>query len=310
MTRIFLFFVLLGISACALPTEYEAPDSFVSLEEQQAIKFIKFGDDFFLKGRYVDAELEYLKALYLYSDYDNIRVDLVNVLIRQGLFDESLEQLNILIEKSPNNPDLLLLKAFYYSEMQEYDLAIKSYNQTLENLDSLKNIVELKKYKELIFNNLSTIQFKIGLEDEAIESAFQAYMVNKNYFQKSRLAKLQIATGRENIFYDDLSEFERLNSQKIKYVANYLIILFLKEEFNTAKNLSARIKEITGYSISLTPQVELINYILNEKEDIESGKEEINEKTEEFLENINKNEQIKLYWPVGLLEVVGEQTLS
>ena len=305
MARFLPILILFSLISCTLPTAQKNPDDFVSLREQKAILYLKLGDDFFLKGRYVAAELEYRKALYLFNDFENIRINLINVLIRQGLFDQAQEELEILLNKDPKNPDFLALKALLYSEKQEYNVAISYYFESLNNIDSL-DLAQRNRYKELIYNNLSTIQFKLGLENEAIENAFNAYKVNKNYFQKARLAKLQIASGREEIFYDDLGELERLNNQKIEYIANHLIVLFLKNEFNLAKNLSSRIKETSGYSTSIMPQVELINYLLNDKRDIESGVNKIDEKTQEFLDNLHNNEQVKLYWPLGLLKEVGE----
>lgn len=306
--KTFLFLIIVSLSACIVPSAEKIPFTFVSEDETLAIEISREADELFLKGRYAEAELKYRQASYLFPKANNIKINLANSLIRSGQKEESLLLIEELLEKTKEEDfiDILILKAFYHLSFYQYDKSLKTYKVVLDRIDALEDFKESKRYKEVIYNNLSSLNFKIGNEFEAICSAYNAYFQNKSINKKEKIARFQIATGSKNL-YSENKDFNNFSNLKMSYHSSYLVHLFMNND-EEAKDYALRIKKLSKYSSSKYPEVELIDYLLNtkESEELEGSEGSVDEEDLEFIESLELDKapksSIALYWPIELLD--------
>lgn len=286
--------LLLLLSACTLPVQDRENNSFVSSKEQDAIQLVREGNDYFLQGRFIPAELKYRQAMFLFPQADNIKVNLANTLLKTGQFDEGLSMASDLLEKEPENIDYLLLAAKIHLERNKIDRAIERYNDAL----SIAREKELKKYEVKILDNLSALYFNIGEEEQALCYALQSFSLEKNPFKKGKFARLQTAYGLKDKM-DIFPEQQNLNKNEEDFLFWRMQLAYAGRDYEQAKEILSQIKLLNHEVKELSTGIRFFDLLLNQPEDMTDK-----EKTE-IIESLAPEEKIidevSLYWAADII---------
>ena len=310
------FLVLL--SACVLPQPNELPDNFVSKKEQVAITLIREANESFLKGRYIDAEINYRKALYLFPNAVNTKVNLFNTLIRLGLFAEARGLLRELKDTDYAKYDLTLSRAIYAYLNMDFEQAIKSYQNvlTLPVKDPVQegvkeNVLQANAY-EKISSNLSSLSFLVGKEEDSLCFAYQANFFAKNPRQKARVNRLRLALGLKDLYKESEDSQINIGQEQKDLLVLEAISRYLNADLNSALNIISQLEELLGAGINSYPEITLVHYLIDKIEnrvDSEFDHEEALELISATYNDGKFGSQIRLYWPVDLIDhlvVIGQ----
>ena len=104
--------------------------------EQPEKQFIRQGNDFYKQNNFVDAEVQYKKALEENLNYEKANYNLGNAIYEQNRFKEALPMYELVSKTTENT----LTKAESYHNMgnslmseKQYDKAIEAYKNSLRN---------------------------------------------------------------------------------------------------------------------------------------------------------------------------------
>ena len=283
-----------------MPKQGGLPDTFISRQEQQAIAFVNQGNDLFNKGRYQESEGYYRQALELFPQADNIKVNLANALIRNSLESEARIITAELLLKDPQNKDYLLLSALIEYFQKDYKQAAEKYEKILDD-ESL----EIKDdEKNQIYNNLSTIYFMLGEEQEAFCLADFAYRVRKDSENKNRLARLTLALmpGREGVL--DKRPDGTISRSDTEFFLYSTLFYFSKGDFKKAIDLAAELESLSRGSDTYVEQARTIELLAKHKlgDITEEQSEELSKGILNFYNGDILKDNIRLYWPIEVIE--------
>ena len=121
---------------------------------------------------YKDAGYLLARALDLSPDYDPARLSYANLLYKRQLPFEALEQINILLEKDPQNNQYLTLKAVNLALANQHDQALIIFEKIIKD-HGIKN-------SQLHLSYGHTLR-AVGRLDEAIESSKNAISTKTGY---------------------------------------------------------------------------------------------------------------------------------
>jgi tetratricopeptide (TPR) repeat protein len=112
-----LLFVLSILTSCAVPPAAIDTAGFVQSRELQTAGLVREGLQYLDQGRYIDAELSFGQALYLFPTADNVQENLAIALIGSGQLREAESILQELVRKYPKAARLHnRLGELYYSD--------------------------------------------------------------------------------------------------------------------------------------------------------------------------------------------------
>jgi len=126
-----LFFILVLISSIVYGQKTK-----MKIVDQPEKKVIREGNNFYNQNNYVDAEVQYKKALELNPNYDKASYNLGNAIYQQNRFKEALPMYDLVTKTTENK----LTKAENFHNMgnvfmkeKNYDKAIEAYKNSLRN---------------------------------------------------------------------------------------------------------------------------------------------------------------------------------
>lgn len=126
-----IFFIIVLISS--IVHGQKTKTKIVDLPEK---KVIRDGNNFYNQNNYVDAEVQYKKALELNPNYDKASYNLGNAIYQQNRFKEALPMYDLVTKTTENK----LTKAENFHNMgnvfmkeKNYDKAIEAYKNSLRN---------------------------------------------------------------------------------------------------------------------------------------------------------------------------------
>jgi len=126
-----IFFILVLISSVVYGQKTKT-----KIVDQPEKKVIRDGNNFYNQNNFVDAEVQYKKALELNPNYDKASYNLGNAIYQQNRFKEALPMYDLVTKTTENK----LTKAENFHNMgnvfmkeKNYDKAIEAYKNSLRN---------------------------------------------------------------------------------------------------------------------------------------------------------------------------------
>ncbi len=296
--RHFLLIIWLYISACALPNEaLRQVESFVPKEEQVAIQLVREGSDYFLKGRYYNAEMKFREADFLFPKQKNIEINLINTLIKSQQFDAAKDSITQLSRRLPEDLDVMILYAKYYQAIGNYQAAIERWNASLV----MARKFEVIDYQATIAENLSAIYFLIGEEDLALQYEGHSFHLLNNPEVKANYARLQVALG-----LDRFSEDLKVNPNRLsKLDQDFLTWQLLMTQVANAEHSTKLINQMrlfNGEKTKLSLDLQFLE-IISKIEIAPEDKDALQEKILPALwREGSLKPDVRLYWPINLIQ--------
>lgn len=164
MRIVALIVVLSFLSSCAVPPAAIDTAGFVQSRELQTAGLVREGLQFLGQGRYVDAELSFRQALYLFPGADNVRENLAIALIGTGQLGESETILLELARKYPR-------ASRFYNRLGELYYTDRRYTESLAALNKALTVAfSRREYATAAatLRSLATLSEQRGLGEEAV----------------------------------------------------------------------------------------------------------------------------------------------
>lgn len=164
LSSIFKFFLIsILLFGCALPREERVNQSFVPDKELFAANLVKEGLNYYGRSRYVEAEMRFQQALYLFPNLDGVKQNLAVVLEDQGRFEEARDiYLELRTRKEGTNSFLLSLgrvsvRLGQYTDAEDYFQ--QGFDMAWETADW--------GWAAMFARSLSSLYFRLGDEERA-----------------------------------------------------------------------------------------------------------------------------------------------
>lgn len=299
---IFLFSIILWTQACVLPQK-ASHNNYISDVEQDTIKAYREGNEYFIKGRYLMAEMRYLKALDYYPREKNIRVNLVNSLIKTQQFKRAQANIDVLQNWFSEDIDILLLQAKLYLAQEKYRDVIALYEQGL----ALAAEYDLKDLEKQIYTNLSSLYFQIGKEQEALCAAIKLLEIESKPENYARVARQLIAQG-----YAEIPEYlqmsvEHLSRADQEYLEALIYLAYLTEDYKLLRDLITRLEILIDEGelkteLSYLRNLDLLRDTTGLK--VYRLKKDLKSQREKLYQEDEPNAYLRIYWPARLLKSI------
>lgn len=303
--RFFSVLILISLCSCALPAPEFEKQQFVPRKDIVANSLYQEGLTLYKSGRFIDSEMKFRQALYLFPEAENIRSSMALVMKSNGLYAEAEAIYRDLVEKYPEVNEYKYNLADTLYRKGDISAAFEYFNQALlgfeEDLDTVKAAA--------ISRTMASVNFLRGREEDAFCFSQIAYSYTPDQIQMVRHIKILFALG----FYNRAKSLidivvsavpETKDPSLLKLAAmNYYALSDMEE----AKNLMQRaIDHQTSLKV-IEPELETIKNVFAFKfPDWQSetiGEEEIEEEEKpQFV----FNEQVTLYWPHNLVSAYYE----
>ncbi|MCB0329920.1 MAG: hypothetical protein KDD70_09660 [Bdellovibrionales bacterium] len=183
------------VAGCALPSESKLPENFISRFEVDLQDEVAKGLQAAKRGRYVDAEFSFRKALAANPQNEKILMNLATALGRQQEFSESENIYRSLLQRNPDNVAVKSALARLYADQLEYDAARKLYREILDQTEE-----EEAKYVDIrvsSLRSLAAIAFRLGDEELATCYSEEAAALGQaSPVEKARHARLLLSRGQ------------------------------------------------------------------------------------------------------------------
>lgn len=300
---------LLFLSACALPAPEREAQEFVPDSELEAVSLVHEGLDFYNRGRFFDAELNFRLSLHLFPNALNIKENLAVVLRSEGLTDEALVLYKELLTVDPKSSRYLTGLAQTYVVAGEFALARKVYEQVLEQAIETGDNGLVSSHSR----SLAVIAWRLGDEESARCHSEVAMRAQENAGELSRHARMLLAVGDFKTAQSLIESFSA-NHPEVKPASVLTISAmtkFAKSEFLESKEYLDEALAIRQVEPGLHYELSVMRELLNERLAAASGNEAepehelSDEEAEEILNLFSKeafNANVVLFWPAPLLE--------
>ncbi|RMG41894.1 MAG: hypothetical protein D6719_07540 [Candidatus Dadabacteria bacterium] len=245
------------ITADADKVQHRSP--FVSKKEVLGVTLAREGLHYYSKGRYVDAELKFRQALYLFPEADNIRLNLAVVLDRVGQYQESISNYQKLLGHDPDELIFWAGLAHVYVSSGDYNRALKIYRQSLIKALDDKDFKRAASFSE----SLAALNFKLGFEEEARCYSELAYVLDSGQLQLENYLKLLVATNQITRSKSLLAALEP--RQRSPFVMEQFAILeYLDGNYQRAASMIANALE-NNHNPGLNLELELIKELIHNR---------------------------------------------
>ncbi|MEI8313637.1 MAG: hypothetical protein WCH98_23050, partial [Verrucomicrobiota bacterium] len=175
------------ISGCALPVpEGSELSSFVPERELRAVEISQQAMYDFNRNRYVDAELGFRQALYMYPGLENLRANLAASLERTGQFDEAAGIYKEMSERTPQSAAYMAGIARVRVASGDYRGGIEAYYQAY----ALAAVLGDAGLSANIARSVSALAFRIGDVETAECFAALTYSLRSSDDELKRYARL------------------------------------------------------------------------------------------------------------------------
>jgi len=289
----------LALSCCA-PPQPSIPDShgFVTEQELSTVRAAQLGEQYFRQGRFVEAEMQYRKALSRFPTADNLRESFALVIAANGQEELAIDELERLSAKYPNSYRYVVRIAEILLKSGDSSSALRYLSRAGEVAKSV-NDIEGQIY---ISRLLSHLYFAQGAEQEALCASHDALELS-NYREQQKIehAKVLMAMNR---FKDAVQLFPAPATDLAALKENDDILIVRALAAFNAKDLQ-QVKgfkdqgEVSGIDDpKVKAEISLIDRCLEpQKED------QTSEELEESLSGIPQLKSInQLQWPIELYE--------
>jgi len=279
MRKVLLLAVFCFVS-CALPRPY-LEQKFISPKEMTAISLVREGFSYFEQGRFVDAELKFRQALYLFPKVVNTRKNLALTLERLQNYEESEALYKKLLEETPDSIDLKGSLAALYYTWGKFDKAIPLYK---EALDQALNVPDGTKANTMA-RSLSVLYFKIGNEEEALcYSEFASFLLAQPP-EIYKMAKLWVALGYNQKAKDQIESFFTLIKARTDPQLLYALALanFGLGDKVAALDAASDALDQHAADLGLDNQINLVEFFSEDSENAEGEKDQALEKKQDQL---------------------------
>ena len=209
----FLVSLIACMMGCALPNQGKLPDRYVSEFERDVEQEVAFGLQAAQKGRYVDAEFSFRKALLAVPQNERLQLNLATALGRQQLFQDA-ERIyrQVLLQ----NPESVVAKsglARLYIDQGEYSRAEKLFLEVVRDADQAEEPARYVDVRSAAYRNLAAIAFRQGYEEESTcYSSLALQERPSNVPERVRHIKLLLSRGLFSQLEDDLKDVEPVGS--------------------------------------------------------------------------------------------------
>lgn len=193
----------------------------ITIEFQKALPFFNKGMEFFKSERFIEAAVQFEKAVEAKPDFFEAFDNLAASYFRSELFEKSIEAAKKALEINPNSVETIKLIAIAYSNLGDEDTA-------LDYMNELKELPGENLTAEELYN-LAVVAANQGNDEEARE-----------YFERSIQVKPDFALAHYQL---GLCYFRLNNMQGAKMeLEEYLALEPEGENADMAKNLLSHLK--------------------------------------------------------------------
>jgi len=188
-------FLLFGYG-CALPPSQSSTSPYVSVNDSALIEAVRDGLGYANQGRFINAEFSFRKALFYSPENFDVQLNLATVLGEQRIYSEAKALLRHLLLKSPGDMRVLGAVARLAVSEGDYESAKRFYHKILEVIVTAATPEKYDSIRRNVLLSLSTIAFRLGMEEEALcNSELALRDLGRNVEQSARHANLLLATG-------------------------------------------------------------------------------------------------------------------
>ncbi len=300
---------LVLLMGCASP-DVRRPQKLVSDKELLAIALVREGSTNFAQSRFMDAEIKFRQALYLYPDAQNIQRDLAISLGKLGFLSEA-EQL---LARLPNEASqITLLKAAMYYENGELAKARAAYMQALGDL-----LTNNKTQQALdVTRSLAVLEFLQGHEEEALCYSYSAFaLANPGVSSPTvldegvRHAKLLLALGAVRSSQEFATKLidPKVTQGDARVYFNLALTNYALGDVKNAINNVVKSKESGATDRGLDAQLNLLNFLAKKADTSEDRKDSQQASEEDNLESLHAQalevaqQALALYLPLEVLD--------
>lgn len=183
-----LLFVLIG---CALPPSDTTRQTLVPERDVQAVRYTREGINFMRSGRYLDAEMSFLRALTIEPNAERIVTNRGVALFMQERYDEALEIFQALEKRDDGSLGYKLWIGRTLVELGRYKDGVTKLQDALAEAVKKEDLSSSASFSR----TLSVIYFEAGDESRAICASSDAFNFTPNAVEAVRHARLLSAIG-------------------------------------------------------------------------------------------------------------------
>ncbi len=227
----------------------------------EAENHLKFGNDLYGQGNYIEACKEYQRATekdpnYVYA-YNNWGLALANL----KKYDEAIEKYQKAIEKDPNYVDAYNNWGLALANLKKYDEAIKKYQKAIE-----KDPNYVKAYR-----NWGIALANLKKYDEAIEKYQKAIEKDPNYVKAYRNWGIALANLKK---YDEaIEKYQKAIEKDPNYAPAYNgwgnVLYYLKRYDEAIEKYQKAIEKDSNYAPAYNGWGNVVYYLKRYDEAIE-----------------------------------------
>lgn len=253
-----LLFVLSILSSCAVQPTQHSRASLVPKSDLLVVQLVKDGLALFAAGRNLEALFKLEQARYLNPNSPKINYNLAMIRLANGEEKSAIDLIRPLLDADKTNLKYLEGLGRAYTLQNDYDSAKNVFSQGLQiAMASDKDLILAGKFSA----NLATLNLKLGLEEESLCYAEQAYILNAS--DRNLTAYLQIlnAINLSQLVIDRHSRSPLSNEVEVQ--AELGLALYVDGQKDKARSILERFKqrkEATsfGYRVltKLLPEIE------------------------------------------------------
>jgi len=312
MPKLFCLTVLIAtiVAACAPPAP-DSPQEFVPREDLVTVALFREGLSLYGQSRFADAELKFRQALYIFPEAKNAKLNLAHTLVKQAAYPEALAIYSALLDKSPDEPELLIGLAELYYAALDFGQATHYFTQVLNGALERNEMALAAR----MARNLSILNFRAGNEEDALCYSENALAWDRNPDQINRHARLLVALGQGQKAKGLIEEFigttERKRDPQLLYVLS--IANFSINDYKGALEKVTESAEQGGRERGLELQISLVKTLAHhalpeepKAPDVEESEEDDPEKKAAMRESLDRElaiSTVALYLPPNLLDL-------
>lgn len=288
--------------SCAPPPQ-PLSNEFVPNDELLTVGLVREGLGYAQAGRLIDAELKLRQAHYLAPSAKNIRVNLAIVLERNGLFDEARAILHKLIKENPSHLP-------YYTSLGQLEFMADNFKASTQAYNKAMQMALDRSEAAFAGNvarSLATINFKYGLEEDALCNSESALTFKQDMPELMRHTKLLRATNNFSKAKTKLTTFmeQRPGTQDPALLFELAMANAGLESYKEALEYERLALQSPNIDSTTVFEAQLLRFITDYKLGADPV-EEKKERLQEFFSTKRELGRLALYWPPNVVEAFHE----
>lgn len=300
--------ILVVLSGCALPPPDITTGGFVTGDELEATGLVREGLGFLKQSRYVDAELSFRRASYLFPDADNVRENLAIALMGSQQFVEADDIFVALVKKYPQGARHRANLAQSYYQQRRYQESIALFETALELAFSRRDFV----LGATVLRSLAAVSDAIGNGVDALCYSQEALALKNDGLEALSHARLLLEHNRHSEVIGLLSQVTTVApDMQVESMRMIALAAYGTENYRAAGQYCRRALDILSPTDPRAHELELV-LLLAEEQD--SGGRPVESRTQgEALRMLSKGarsqEQVKM-WPANLVQDLSKRAAT